>query len=170
MGATTSYYTRANGGFLPYRVSVESDKVTVYGSPQRVFFYKGDVHGNEHTKKLHTFPLEHATVMLPSDMSLGNSLILVSSRKVIYIGDEILEFPLPDGDVVQGYYSELVGDAPNPVVVGSKNVYFPANRKYISRDVIVGDMTEANWATIYDAYIHGLDKTAMAIKKIRVIK
>ncbi len=66
----------------------------------------------------------------------GNSILLqITKDKYVFIGLTIVEFKLVKGDTIANFYSVVGGnDVPYPVVIGTKNVYFMFDFKYVPVD------------------------------------
>jgi len=83
----------------------------------------------------------------------GNSILLqLTERKCVFIGTEIYEFDLDENENVHSYYS-LVGnsDVPYPVLVGSKNVYFMLDYKFVPIEKF-NNFTELQFMDGYSYY------------------
>lgn len=66
----------------------------------------------------------------------GNTILLkITNKKYIYIGTEIYKFII--NDVILEYHSPIHYDnSPFPVIVGSKNIYYLSEKKYISKHTL----------------------------------
>ncbi len=87
-----------------------------------------------------------------SKQFIGNSILLqLSGNKYVYIGDYIYEFS-PEDEIVK--YFSLVGhsDVPYPVAVGTENVYFMLDKKYVPRDEFPDKMTNEDWEGAYELF------------------
>ncbi len=105
---------------------------------------------------------------------VGNSILLqLTKDRYVFIGHEIYEFKM--SDEVKKYYS-MVGnsDVPYPVLVGTKNVYFMLDKKYVSRDEFP-KMTSPDWENAYSMF-YGFDvpvplkKYSKKMKSVKTVK
>jgi len=107
-------------------------------------------------------------ISLCSKFDKGNSILLhLAGDRYMFIGSTIYEFTMED--TVTAYYSAIgPNDVPYPVLVGSENVYFMLDKKYVPRSVFVGPMTAGEWADAY-SYYYGYKnpKTCVAVENKR---
>lgn len=112
------------------------------------------------------------------DSAIGNTVLLhVTDDTYIYIGGEIYQFNLQQGEAVEAYYSKIgPNDVPYPVLLGTQNVYFPIEHVQVSRDLFSRyDMNEMEWADAYQYYYgykgkRGMKKAATKLKGLKVLR
>ena len=106
--------------------------------------------------------------------SNGNSiLLLLENSKYLYIGSEIYQFSTDMNDVIVKYYSSIGNnDVPYPVAVGTNNVYFMLDKKYVAINKFPKNMTDIDWTNSYDLFYFGTKpfyKHSCKIKNIKII-
>jgi hypothetical protein len=119
------YYIHNNGG-RPYMVHVDKD-VEVYENT-----YEND---DDKYKLLKTYVPINVFIGKKSPAirngsydgtyGIGNSILLqLTKNTYLYIGHEIIKFNVPNGDVIESYYSDIGNsDVPYPYAVGEKYIY-----------------------------------------------
>ena len=179
------YFIHDNGG-RPFLVYVKGKKV---------FIYKN----NKYTKLVKKYIVKKVFIGRSSgppyaDHSkkdakhfVGNTILLkLSKNKYVYIGGTIYEFIINDS--IYRYFS-LIGrnDVPYPVLLGTDNVYFMLDKKYVSRDMFSKNMKVKDWENAYTYFywwdvkkeefdyktgkkINSLENVAKKIKNVKVIQ
>ena len=153
-----SYYIHDNGN-QPFRVQISGPTVTVFKAKAM----GGDLAWATYDEQI--LKVKAAAVYIgecPEDPAIrihmyskfdkGNTILLhLGGNRYMFIGGTIYTFTMED--TVTAYYSAIgPNDVPYPVLVGSENVYFMLDKKYVPRSVFVGPMTEAEWADAYTYY------------------
>ena len=155
------YYIHNNGG-RRFRVEVSGKTVKIYhGSPEKLPDGTIDYDTMEYNDLVKKLTVKEIYVgqspCIPAAdacgaFAKGNTLLLhVSHNTYMYVGETIYEFTMDDK--VDKYYS-LIGnnDAPYPVLLGTKNVYFMLDHEMMPREAFKANMTEAEWADAYQYY------------------
>jgi hypothetical protein len=80
----------------------------------------------------------------------GNSILLRTGEKYVYIGHEIYEFSPKAGDTIQKYYSDIGNsDVPYPYAVGNTHIYIMLDKVAIEKSFF--DMKKDIYRQYYDA-------------------
>ena len=153
-----SYYIHDNGN-QPFRVQISGTTVSVFKAKAM----GGDLAWSTYDQQI--LKVKAAAVYIgecPEDPAIrihmyskfdkGNTILLhLGGNRYMFIGGTIYEFTMED--TVDAYYSAIgPNDVPYPVVVGTENVYFMLDKKYVPRSVFVGPMTAGEWADAYTYY------------------
>ncbi len=89
----------------------------------------------------------------------GNSILLQTGSKYIYIGSEIYEFSPIKGDTIENYYSDIGNsDVPYPYAIGKTHVYIMLDKMAIEKSFF--DMK----ADIYQQYYSATTYLPMCLK------
>ena len=80
----------------------------------------------------------------------GNTIVLqIDTNRYVFIGQDVYEFSLADGDIIDEYYSPVVNsDVPYPVIKGRDYGYFMLDKKMIRME----DLCIEEWSDAYGDY------------------
>jgi hypothetical protein len=83
----------------------------------------------------------------------GNSILVKTGSKYMYIGHEIYEFAPVDGDTIVSYYSDIGNsDVPYPYAVGKTHVYIMLDKVAVEKTFF--DFKQAIYEQYYyDTYV-----------------
>ena len=168
------YHVEDNGS-NPFKVCIADKIVYIYAStnPEKIF------------KKYKVQEVYIGKSTNPNYPGfIGNTVLLqLSKHKFVSIGESIYSFTIDD-DFVKYYSNMHHNDTPYAVLLGTKNVYFLLEKRYVNRKLFTG----RDWADAYGQYyssvswvlkprakqsvketIIGLDKKSCRMKNIKVI-
>ena len=103
-----------------------------------------------------------------SEAYVGNSIVLqIDVNRYVFIGQDIYEFSLANGDVAEEYHSPVVNsDVPYPVIKGRDYGYFMLDKKMIS----MADLCVEEWSDAYGDYYEYEQKQVDGIHDIPDVK
>jgi hypothetical protein len=141
-----SYEIHDNGG-RPFRVDIQGTNVSVWKNMDTYDMVKGNfVTIHNPPKQILEFNPEKIFVgkkspkggydgLKPKEAE-GNSLLLQTKSKYVYIGSEIYEFTPVKGDTVEKYYSDIGNsDVPYPYAVGKTHVYIMLDKVAVEKSL-----------------------------------
>jgi len=144
-----SYEIHDNGG-RPFRVEIQGNNVSVWKNMNEYELVKGKFVTIEKPEK-HCFDFEADVLFIgkkspdggydglkPKEAE-GNSILLQTGSKYVYIGSEIYEFAPVKGDTIIKYYSNVGhSDVPYPYAIGKTHVYILLEKVAIPLDFFEG--------------------------------
>ncbi len=91
----------------------------------------------------------------------GNTIILkIGANRYVFIGQDVYEFSLANGDIIEEYYSPVVNsDVPYPVIRGRDYGYFMLDKKMIRME----DLCIEEWSDAYGDYYESEQKQLVKI-------
>jgi hypothetical protein len=177
-------YQIHDNGDTPFEVNVRGKTVTVCKGAKNDD--GGYDHYDEQILKLTVkavYPGENLQTPMEirvfgSDPAVGNTVLLhVTDDTCVYIGGEIYQFNLQQGETVEAYYSKIgSNDVPYPVLLGTHNIYFLLEHVSVPRALFDRyDMNEMEWADAYQYYYgykgkRGMKKAATKLKGLKVLR
>lgn len=139
-----TYEIHDNGG-RPFFVTVDGKTVTVERSMDTYKLEKGHfVTIHKPRKELFEKKVDEIFIgkkspkggydgLKPKEAE-GNSILLLTGSKYIYIGSEIYEFTPVKGDTIEKYYSDIGhNDVPYPYAVGKDYIYIMLDKVAIEK-------------------------------------
>jgi len=98
----------------------------------------------------------------------GNTIILqLETNRYVFIGRDVYEFSLADGDIIEEYYSPVVNsDVPYPVIRGTKYGYFMLDKKMI----LIDELCVEEWSDAYGDFYEQEQHQAWTIKNMPNVK
>ena len=140
------YFTEHNGR-RPFFVNIDDKNVNIY---------KNGIEFDEYSlyKKIKVLSVIIGKSGTNKSFN-GNTLLLeLSPKKFIYIGENMYSFTIDDQ--IKKYYSLIGNSIPYPILLGSKNIYFMLDKKYIPLDQFPKNVDYADAYQYY--YGYGKDK------------
>lgn len=146
------YEIHDNGG-IPFVVEVRDDTICIYYAEQDDQNEDGYGYGDEYkiVKGEMITETSYEKVWIgdndndfntngytEKDIYPGNSILVhLSHEKYMYIGSEIYEFNVQDGDQIEKYFSPVGNnDVPYPYAIGKKMVYFMLEKNFVPIETI----------------------------------
>ena len=150
--AIKTYYTQFNGG-RPFKITqtiTKADSCVKVSKVADDFDFMRDPKARDFSQTVHEFHLRPNGQLLvgkspKSDMTAtlrtygkkydGNTILAVLKNKLVFVGNEIYTFTLAPKEEIR-FYTSPVGNSnvPYPLLVGTKNVYFLAEKKFLPYD------------------------------------
>jgi hypothetical protein len=98
----------------------------------------------------------------------GNTIVLqIDINRYVFIGQDVYEFSLADGDIIEEYYSPVVNsDVPYPVIKGRDYGYFMLDKKMIRME----DLCIEEWSDAYGDYYEYEQKQIVQIHDMPDVK
>jgi hypothetical protein len=164
-----SYFIHDNGG-RPFRVEIQGKDVTVYKNMDAYDMVDGKfVTLSKPEKQIKEFTADTVFVgkksskggydgLKPKEAE-GNSILLQTGSKYVYIGSEIYEWTPVQGDTIDAYYSNIGNsDVPYPYAVGKTYIYIMLDKVAIEKSFF------NNKEDIYQQYYAGTTYLPMCLK------
>jgi hypothetical protein len=155
-----SYLIHDNGG-RPFRVEIHGMEVSVYKNMETYEIVDGIFTTISKPEK-HLMDVTADNIFvgkkspnggydgLTPKQAEGNSILLQTGSKYIYIGSEIFEFTPVKGDTIEKYYSDIGNsDVPYPYAVGKTHVYIMLDK--VAVDTSFFDMKKDIYQQYYAA-------------------
>lgn len=141
------YYTHDNGG-RPYCVEIHGSHVIVYKNEDKVpqkKLYETDTKQIFIGKK----SPKGTNYGLSSKEAIGNSILLFTGEKYVFIGEQIYEFTPVEGDTIHTFYSDIgPNDVPYPYAIGENYIYILLEKTSVEKDYF--DMKKNIYAQYYE--------------------
>jgi hypothetical protein len=84
----------------------------------------------------------------------------IGANRYVFIGQDVYEFSLANGDIIEEYYSPVVNsDVPYPVIRGRDYGYFMLDKKMIRME----DLCIEEWSDAYGDYYESEQKQLVKI-------
>lgn len=154
------YEIHDNGG-RPFRVDIQGNDVAVWKNMNEFDFVDGKFKTIEHPPKqileFHTnkvfigkkSPKGGYDGLTPKEAD-GNSILLQTGDKYVYIGSEIYQFSPIKNDIIEKYYSDIGNsDVAYPYAVGKTHVYIMLDKVAVEKSEF--DMKGDIYQQYYDA-------------------
>ena len=166
---TKSYEIHDNGG-RPFRVEIQGKEVIVFQNMDTYKLVDGKFTTiSKPEKQIKQFTADQVFVgkkspkggydgLKPKEAE-GNSILLQTASKYIYIGSEIYEWTPVKGDTIETYYSDIGNsDVPYPYAVGKTHIYIMLDKVSVEKSFF--NMKE----DIYQQYYAGTTYLPMCLK------
>jgi hypothetical protein len=164
-----SYFIHDNGG-RPFRVEIQGNEVTVFQNMDTYEMVNGKFTTlSKPEKQIKQFITEKVFIgkksptggydgLKPKDAE-GNSILLQTASKYVYIGSEIYEWTPVKGDTIEKYYSDIGNsDVPYPYTVGKTHIYIMLDKVAIEKSFFNSK------EDIYQQYYAGTTYLPMCLK------
>lgn len=164
-----SYLIHDNGG-RPFRVEIQGKEVTVFQNMDTYEMVNGKFTTlSNPEKQIKQFTTENVFVgkkspqggydgLKPKEAE-GNSILLQTGSKYVYIGSEIYEWTPVKGDTIEKYYSDIGNsDVPYPYAIGKTHIYIMLDKVAIEKSFFNSK------EDIYQQYYSGTTYLPMCLK------
>jgi hypothetical protein len=164
-----NYLIHDNGG-RPFRVEIQGNEVTVFQNMDTYDRVDGKfLTISKPEKQIKQFTADQVFVgkkspqggydgLKPKEAE-GNSILLQTGSKYVYIGSEIYEWTPVKGDTIEKYYSDIGNsDVPYPYAIGKTHVYIMLDKVAVEKSFF--DMKN----DIYQQYYAGTTYLPMCLK------
>ena len=154
-----SYEIHDNGG-RPFRVDIQGNKVLVWKNMDEYDYVDGKFKTIEHPpKQILEFQTDNLFVGkkspkggydgLKPKQAEGNSILLQTGSKYVYIGSEIYEWTPMKNDTIEKYYSDIGNsDVPYPYAIGKTHIYIMLDKVAVEKSLF--DMKGDIYRQYYD--------------------
>ena len=153
------YEVHDNGG-RPFRVDIQGNDVSVWKNMDTYDIVNGKfITISNPPKEILNFKADKIFVGkkspkggydgLKPKQAEGNSILLQTGSKYVYIGSEIYQFTPMKGDTIETYYSDIGNnDVPYPYVVGKTHIYIMLDKVAVDKSLF--DMKGEIYRQYYD--------------------
>lgn len=151
-----------NGG-VPFIVEITDDAIYIYSNSNSNSTHSEDDYKTVKGELLYQTPFPYEKVWIgdndlnhdnytEKDIYPGNSILVhLSGNTYMYIGSEIYNFDVEEGDHIVSYFSPVGNnDVPYPYAIGEKMIYFMLEQKVVPIDSF--DIKSDCYRQFYDQY------------------